>query len=153
MPLSSGDKIGPYEIISPIGAGGMGEVYRARDTRPGRDVALKILPPEVANVVSRRQLFELEARAVGGVPREIAENVVYADWAPDGTQLAVVRQLGGGEVLEYPLGNRIYQTPGYIGMPKLSPRGDLVLRPESMCFGVMQPVASSSDSGTPSAWR
>lgn len=47
MPLSAGDKLGPYEIIAPIGAGGMGEVYRARDTRLGRDVALKILPGEV----------------------------------------------------------------------------------------------------------
>ena len=43
MPLSAGDKLGPYEILSPIGAGGMGQVYRARDTRLGRSVALKII--------------------------------------------------------------------------------------------------------------
>jgi eukaryotic-like serine/threonine-protein kinase len=67
MPLSSGDKLGPYEIVAPLGAGGMGEVYRARDTRLGREVALKILPPEVANNVSRRQRFELEARAVAAL--------------------------------------------------------------------------------------
>ncbi|MBI1789817.1 MAG: hypothetical protein HYR60_19985 [Acidobacteria bacterium] len=64
--------------------------------------------------------------ASGGAPREIAENVVYADWSPDGAQLAVVRQLGGGQVLEYPLGTRLYQSPGFIGMPKISPRGDLL---------------------------
>jgi serine/threonine protein kinase len=63
MPLSVGDKPGPYEIVAPIGVGGMGEVYRVRDTRLGRDVALKILPAEMASDPSRRQRFELEARA------------------------------------------------------------------------------------------
>src|SRR5580700_5793531 len=67
MPLSPGDKLGPYEIVSQIGAGGMGEVYRARDTRLGRDVALKILPAELANDTARRQRFELEARAVAAL--------------------------------------------------------------------------------------
>src|ERR1035437_3642990 len=67
MPLSVGNKHGPYEILAPLGAGGMGEVYRARDTRLGRDVALKILPSEVAGDTSRRQRFELEARAVAAL--------------------------------------------------------------------------------------
>ena len=48
MPLSVGDKLGPYEIVAPIGAGGMGEVYRARDTRLNRDVAIKVLPAAFA---------------------------------------------------------------------------------------------------------
>src|SRR5436190_10951749 len=64
MPLAPSTRLGPYEILTPLGAGGMGEVYRARDTRLGRDVALKILPADVANDPSRRQRFELEARAV-----------------------------------------------------------------------------------------
>jgi serine/threonine protein kinase len=48
MPLSSGTKLGPYEILAPLGAGGMGEVYRAKDTKLGRDVAVKILPAALA---------------------------------------------------------------------------------------------------------
>ena len=67
MPLTPGTRLGPYEILGPIGAGGMGEVYRAHDTRLGRDVALKILPAEVAGDASRRARFEQEARAVAAL--------------------------------------------------------------------------------------
>src|SRR5271154_5136604 len=64
MPLSAGTKVGPYEIVAPIGAGGMGEVYRARDLRLGRDVALKILPESFSRDADRLRRFEQEARAV-----------------------------------------------------------------------------------------
>ena len=63
--LAFGTKIGPYEILAPIGAGGMGEVYRARDTRLGRDVAIKVLPASFASDPERLRRFEQEARATG----------------------------------------------------------------------------------------
>jgi len=67
MVLAPGTKLGPYEIISALGAGGMGEVYRARDTRLGRDVALKILPESFARESDRLHRFEQEARAVAAL--------------------------------------------------------------------------------------
>jgi len=67
MALHAGTHLGPYEIIAPIGAGGMGEVYRARDTRLDRHVAIKVLPPDVARDADRLRRFEQEARAVAAV--------------------------------------------------------------------------------------
>ena len=67
MPLGSGGRLGPYEVVGPLGAGGMGEVYLARDTRLGREVALKVLPPETARDPDRLARFEREARAVAAL--------------------------------------------------------------------------------------
>ncbi len=67
MSLSAGQRLGPYEILSPIGAGGMGEVWRARDTRLGRDVALKVLPAATAADPGRRERFQREARALAAL--------------------------------------------------------------------------------------
>jgi hypothetical protein len=68
MPLSSGARLGPYEIQTAIGAGGMGEVCKARDTRLDRTVAIKILPAELSAEPDRRTRFEREARAVAASP-------------------------------------------------------------------------------------
>ena len=67
MSLTAGTKLGPYEVIGAVGAGGMGEVYRARDTRLGRDVAIKILPPSVSDDPDRLRRFQHEARAAGSL--------------------------------------------------------------------------------------
>src|SRR6266446_3393279 len=67
MTLSPGSRLGPYEILAPLGAGGMGEVYRARDTRLERIVAVKILPSHLSDNVTLRQRFEQEAKAVSSL--------------------------------------------------------------------------------------
>src|SRR5688572_1036661 len=64
MPVLPGTQLGPYQILASIGAGGMGEVYKAHDTRLGRDVAIKVLPEDWANDAERRARFEREARTV-----------------------------------------------------------------------------------------
>jgi serine/threonine protein kinase len=67
MPLTVGRCVGPYEITGSIGAGGMGQVYRARDTRLDRTVAIKVLAPELSADPELRQRFEREARAVAAL--------------------------------------------------------------------------------------
>ena len=67
MALPSGARLGPYEILSAIGAGGMGEVYRARDTRLDRTVAIKVLPPEFSADPDRLARFQREAKTIAGL--------------------------------------------------------------------------------------
>jgi eukaryotic-like serine/threonine-protein kinase len=67
MALNSGSRLGPYEILAPLGAGGMGEVYRARDTRLERTVAIKILPQQLSNDPVRKQRFEREAKTISSL--------------------------------------------------------------------------------------
>ena len=69
MALSPGTRLGPYEILSPLGAGGMGEVYRAKDHKLGRQVAVKVLPEELSSEPERLQRFEREARAASSLNR------------------------------------------------------------------------------------
>ncbi len=67
MTLFPGTRLGPYEVLAPLGAGGMGEVYRARDTRLGREVAIKVLPADKLSDPARRARFEQEARAIAAL--------------------------------------------------------------------------------------
>src|SRR5215510_7768673 len=67
MPLAPGTRLGPYEITGSLGAGGMGEVYRARDTRLDREVALKVLSSQLSHDAGLRQRFEREAKAVSSL--------------------------------------------------------------------------------------
>ncbi len=94
MALTSGTKLGPYEILAPLGAGGMGEVYRARDTRLGRDVAVKILSTHLSFDPGLKQRFEREARAVCLLTHP---NIccLYDIGSQDGTDFIVMEYLEG----------------------------------------------------------
>lgn len=94
MPLSSGTRLGPYEILGPLGAGGMGEVYKAKDTRLDRMVAVKILPEHLSSRPDARQRFEREARAVSGLSHpHICP--LYDVGEQDGTSFLVMEYLEG----------------------------------------------------------
>ena len=99
MTLNAGTKLGPYDIVAPIGAGGMGEVYRARDTRLGRDVAIKILPASFASDPERLRRFEQEARAVAALnhPNILA---VHDMGTEDGAPFLVTELLEGETLRE-----------------------------------------------------
>src|ERR1700730_9458009 len=95
MTLSAGTKLGPYEILAPLGAGGMGEVYRARDDRLKREVAVKVLPAELAADPERRARFEREARAASGLSHP---NIltVYDIGSTDSTVYIAMELVEGG---------------------------------------------------------
>src|SRR3984893_11545043 len=98
MPLSSGTKLGPYEIVAPLGAGGMGEVYKALDTRLDRTVAIKILPAALAADPQFRDRFDGEARTISQLdhPHICA---LYDGGEQHGTSVLVMQYLEG-ETLE-----------------------------------------------------
>jgi len=102
MVLSAGTRLGPYEIVAPLGAGGMGEVYTARDTRLDRTVAIKVLPPGVADDPERRARFEREARAVAALQHP---NICTIHDVGVGTERGsfLVMELLHGETLQHRL--------------------------------------------------
>jgi serine/threonine protein kinase len=94
MTLTSGSRLGPYEIVSAVGAGGMGEVYKARDTRLDRTVAIKVLPAHVASDPDVRQRFEREARAVAALNHPHI-CTLHDIGTQDGTDFLVMEYLEG----------------------------------------------------------
>jgi len=113
MTLSPGARLGPYEILSPLGAGGMGEVYRAKDDRLGREVAIKVLPEAVASDPDRLRRFEKEARAAGALNHP-SVLTVHDIGRHNGT-LFVVSELLEGETLRELLDHRAPSVRQVIG--------------------------------------
>src|SRR5271154_6780854 len=97
MPLAAGDRLGPYEILAPIGAGGMGEVYRARDTKLKREVALKVLPDSFARDPERMARFQREAEVLASLNHPNIAQIYGVE------ERALVMELVEGETLHGPL--------------------------------------------------
>ena len=137
MTLSAGSRLGPYEILAPLGAGGMGEVYRARDKRLDRDVAIKVLPAELADDPDRLRRFEQEAKAVAALnhPNLLA----VFDFGQHEGIAYVVFELLDGETLRERLAEGPASRPQGGGLrrpdrarPGRGPReGDRASRPEA----------------------
>ena len=105
MSLAPGARLGSYEILSAIGAGGMGEVYRARDTRLGRDVAIKILPEHFADDTDRVARFQREAQVLASLNHPHIAQIYGIEQRPSGS--ALVLELVDGPTLA----DRIAQGP------------------------------------------
>jgi Tol biopolymer transport system component len=99
MTLTTGTRLGPYEILAPLGAGGMGEVYKARDTRLDRTVAIKILPPRFSEDADMKQRFEREAKAISALAH-VNICALYDVGTHEGTEYLVMEHLEGQTLAE-----------------------------------------------------
>ena len=106
MAISAGSRLGPYEVLSPLGAGGMGEVFKARDPRLGRDVAIKVLPASFSADPERLHRFEQEARAAGLLNHPNL-TAVYDIGSHDGAPYVVQELLEGETLRSVLLGGRL----------------------------------------------
>ena len=104
MTLAGGTRLGPYEILAPLGAGGMGEVYRARDTKLDRDVAVKVLPAHLTRAPTRSLRFEREAKAVAALSHP--NILAIHDFGAHGRRAYAVMELLEGETLRERLAGR-----------------------------------------------
>src|ERR1700674_5154928 len=109
MSLSAGERLGPYEILAPIGKGGMGEVYKARDTRLHRDVAVKVLPQAFATEAARER-FLREARAASALNhphicavRDVGEAPAHPFFVMELLDGKTLREFIGGKPLDIPV--------------------------------------------------
>src|SRR5436190_13223109 len=100
MPLTPGTRFGPYEVLAPIGAGGMGEVYRAKDAKLDREVAIKVLPAAVAQDPERLLRFEREAKVVASLNHPNIAHVYGVE--EKGERRALVMELVAGATLSVP---------------------------------------------------
>ena len=119
------------------------------------EIALSLGSRQIKNMVFNGTLARMPL--VGGAPRQVLENVHWADWSPDGTSLAVVRNIGGKDRLEFPIGKTLYETSGWISHPRVSPKGDQVafidhpVQGDTIGFPAMVDLAGNKKDLTPEA--
>ena len=141
MPLSPGARLGPYDIVAPIGAGGMGEVYRARDARLGRDVAIKVIPASVATDPDRLGRFEREAQAAASLSHP---NIVSVfEFGTHDNQPFVVMELLEGETLR----QRLAATPAERGSDATKHAGLPVRKAIEYAVQIARGLAAAHDKG------
>src|SRR3984957_1228396 len=159
MPPKPGTKLGPYEILAPIGAGGMGEVYRARDTKLKREVALKILPDYFAGDPGRMARFQREAEVLaslnhahiaqiygveeGALVMELVEGETLPSRLPIETALNYARQIAEG--LEYAHERGVIHRDLKPGNIKVTPDGTVKLLDFGLAKAIEDPVASGDN--------
>ena len=121
MPLSPGARIGPYEVIGLIGQGGMGEVYRARDAKLNRDVALKVLPDLLAGDPERLARFQREAQVLGALNHP---NIAHIHGFEDSSSAhAIVMELVEGPTLADIIAGQRRSAPAAAGPSESASRG------------------------------
>ena len=121
MAISAGTRLGPYEILAPLGAGGMGEVYRAKDSRLGREVAIKVLPAELSRDADRIRRFEKEARAASALTHP--NIVTIHDMMESGSGLCIVMELVSGRTLRELLGEGALAPGKWLGIATQTAEG------------------------------
>jgi eukaryotic-like serine/threonine-protein kinase len=159
MPLSIGEKLGPYEILAPLGAGGMGEVYRARDTKLKREVALKVLPASFAGDPGRLDRFQREAEVLaslnhphiaqiygvedGALVMELVEGETLSSRLPIDTALHYAHQIAEG--LEYAHERGVIHRDLKPTNIKVTPEGTVKLLDFGLAKAIEDPAASRDD--------
>src|SRR5947199_802587 len=167
MTLPSGSRLGPFEILAPLGAGGMGEVYRARDSRLGREVAVKVLPGELASDADRRKRFEQEARSASALSHP--NIITIHDIGTSDSAFYIAMELVDGKTLREVLGGGLLPMRKLLdlavqasdGLAKAHSAGIVHrdLKPENLMvsrdglvkildFGLAKPVIAESKGGS-----
>ena len=143
MTLPTGARLGPYEIVSPLGAGGMGEVYKASDTRLDRDVAVKVLPGTSESTSEEmRQRFEREAKAISQPPTPTSARCTTS--VREGTDYLVMELLEGETLAEPPREGAAAVGAGCSGRRSRSPTRSTRRTARASCTATSSPATSCS---------